>query len=145
MLAFLHCRFQVNACLLVCLDELGKSINFKIIFETYQPIHFISVITNMDLVGINKLNHAITIRVNLNSRITGSFTFQTCSYNRIIRADQWYSLALHVRSHQCTVGIIMLKEWDQRSAQSNNLVWRNVHIFYIILIKDREVTRLTAY
>jgi hypothetical protein len=54
------------------------------------------------------------------------------------------SLALHVRSHQRTVGIIMLQERNQRSTQTNDLVRRNVHVFHFIFIKDREVTCFTA-
>ena len=51
--------------------------------------------------------------MNLDPCITRSFSFQSRTYDRYIRTDKWNSLALHVRSHQGTVSVIVLKERDQ--------------------------------
>ena len=42
-------------------------------------------------------------------------------------SQQWHSLALHVRTHQGAVCIVVLKERDKCSSDRNDLLWRNVH------------------
>jgi hypothetical protein len=98
----------------------------------------------MDLVGVDKLYHTLSFRVDLDPGITGGLGFQTRTDDRHLRADQGHSLTLHVRSHQGTVGVIMLKEGDQRSTQPYDLVGRYVHVFYFSLVQDREITRLAG-
>ncbi len=39
-----------------------------------------------------------------------------------------HALALHVRSHQGTVSVIMLKERNQACDDRDQLLWRNVHV-----------------
>ncbi len=38
------------------------------------------------------------------------------------------ALALHVRTHQSAVRVIMLKEWNQACHNGNQLLWRHVHV-----------------
>src|SRR5687767_10391029 len=96
----------------------------------------------MDLTTINILHNTISVCQDLYPCITGSFGFQTCSNDWLFRADQRHCLTLHVGSHQRTVCIVMLEEWNQRSTQTNNLVRSNVHEFNLSFIKNREVTSL---
>ena len=41
----------------------------------------------MNFICINKFNHTISFSMDLNSCITGSFSFKTCSYNRSFRTN----------------------------------------------------------
>ena len=106
---------------------------------------FITLVTNMNFICINKFNNAFSFCMQLNSCITCSFCLQSSSNNRSIWFDQWNCLTLHVRSHQCTVGIVMLKEWNQRCTQTNNLVGSNVHEFHFIRLENREITCLSSF
>ena len=58
--------------------------------------------------------------------------------------EQGHSLAHHVRSHQCTVGIIVLEERNERCGDRGNLLRRYVHQVYICRRNYREVGILTA-
>ena len=44
-----------------------------------------------------------------------------------LRIEQRYSLTLHVRTHEGTVGVVVFKERNQGSCNGHNLFWRNVH------------------
>ena len=58
--------------------------------------------------------------------------------------EQRYSLAHHVRSHQCTVSIVVLEEWNQRCSDRGNLLWRYIHEVDICRWNYWEVGILTA-
>ena len=58
--------------------------------------------------------------------------------------EQRYSLANHVRSHQCTVSIVVLEEWNQRCSDRCYLLWRYIHQVNISRWNYREVSILTA-
>ena len=83
--------------------------------------------------------------MDLDPCVTGSLAFQTGTHDRGVRKNERYRLTLHVRSHERTVGIIMLKEGDQRGGKSHDLVGRHVHVFHFRGFKDGEVTRLTGF
>ena len=53
-------------------------------------------------------------------------------------------LAHHVRSHECTVSIIVLQERNQRGGDRGNLLRRHVHQVHIRRRNHREVSILTA-
>src|ERR1700761_3605128 len=131
LLAFLNCRLQVDTSLLVRLDELGQLVYFQVFLKRDQLLLFATIVTDMDLVSIDEFNDTLTFRVDLDTRVTGLFCFQSRTDDRHFRTDQRHSLTLHVRSHQRTVGIIMLQERDQRSAETHDLVGSDVHIFYL--------------
>ncbi len=52
--------------------------------------------------------------MDLDPRITGGLGFQPGTDDRHFRTDQGHGLTLHIRTHQRTVGVIMLQEGDQR-------------------------------
>ena len=57
---------------------------------------------------------------------------------------QWYSLTHHVTSHQRTVTIIMLQEWNQTCGYRSNLLWRDVNIINLIRTNNRIISILTT-
>jgi DNA-directed RNA polymerase beta subunit len=57
---------------------------------------------------------------------------------------QWYSLTHHVTSHQRTVTIIMLQEWNQTCGYRSNLLWRDVNIINLIRTYNRIISILTT-
>ena len=65
--------------------------------------------------------------------------FQTSTDDWRSRAHQGHSLTHHVRSHQCTVGVIVLQKWNQRGCNRSDLVRCNVHIMQLVFWLHREV------
>src|SRR5699024_1358541 len=63
-----------------------------------------------------------------NPRVMGSLVVNTSTYQWSMRIDQRNSLSLHVSTHQCTVGVIVFKEWDTCRGNRNNLLRRNIHV-----------------
>ena len=53
-------------------------------------------------------------------------------------------LAHHVTSHQRTVTVIMLKEWNKSGRNRCYLLWSNVHKVYLRRRNNREVCILTT-
>src|SRR5690606_29949761 len=113
LLSFLHGRLQVDAGLLVCLDEFCKPVDPEIVFEAHEFFLSIAIVAYVDFIRINEFNHTVAFGVNLNPCITSSLSFETCTNNWHIRTNEWHSLALHVRSHERTVGVIMLEERNE--------------------------------
>ena len=54
------------------------------------------------------------------------------AHQRLFRTQARDRLALHVGTHQGTVGIVMLQERDQRSRNRHHLGGRHVHIFQLV-------------
>ena len=52
---------------------------------------------------------------------------------------QWHCLAHHVRTHQRTVGVVVLEERNQACRNRSNLHWRHVHKLNLVGSNHREV------
>ena len=61
------------------------------------------------------------------ARVTGSLIFHARADERSLCTKQRYSLTLHVRTHQGTVGVIVFQERNHRSTDRNNFLRRYVH------------------
>ena len=66
--------------------------------------------------------------------------FHPGTNQRRFRLKQRHRLALHVRTHERTVGVIVLKEWNQRSRDRHNLLRRNVHQLDVFWTSDLILT-----
>ena len=142
-LAFVTNRTQVNRHVLVSLTELRYSIFLQSRFETYKFFVFRTVIQNTDSSSIHIVNHTIAFCGNLGTRVSYQLTFDTCTYDRSFTSQQRNRLAHHVRSHQCTVSIVMFQEWNQRSCNRCNLLRSNVHQVNFRWFNNREICILT--
>ena len=61
--------------------------------------------------GIHRVDHTATFRNYRHTRVNGDPSFHTGTHKRGISTQRRHCLALHVRTHECAVSIIMLKEW----------------------------------
>jgi len=50
----------------------------------------------MYFISVYVLNYTIAFSMYLDTRVTCSAAFEAGTYDRHLRTDQWYSLALHV-------------------------------------------------
>ena len=142
-LALVADRTQVNRHVLVSLTELRYSIFLQSRFETYKFFVFRTVIQNTDSSSIHIVNHTIAFCSNLGTRVSYQLTFDTCTYDWSFTSQQRNRLAHHVRSHQCTVSIVMFQEWNQRSCNRCNLLRSNVHQVNFRWFNNREICILT--
>ena len=71
--------------------------------------------------------------------------FNTSTYYRSLGSDERHSLAHHVRTHQCTVSIVVLKEWNQCGCYGSNLLRSDVHEVNLCWRYDWVVGILTAF
>ena len=61
------------------------------------------------------------------------------AHERRVGADQRHRLALHVRAHQRAVGVVVLKERDQRRGDRDKLLRRHVDRGHVLGLDQPEV------
>ena len=144
-LALLANRTEVNRHVLVGTAPFRDIIFFQCRLEAYEFLLFRTVVQNTDSRCIHEFNHTVTLGSNLRTGIACQLTFDTSTYNRSFALQQRNSLTHHVWSHQCTVGVIMLQERNQRSCNRSNLLGRYVHQFHLGRRNHRIVGILTGF
>ncbi|VDM15228.1 unnamed protein product, partial [Wuchereria bancrofti] len=82
---------------------------------------------NHDTAGIDRVDHAATTGHDADAGVTGDVALHAGTYQRLVGAQGRYSLTLHVRTHQCTVGVVVLEERNQRGGNRDYLLRRYVH------------------
>ena len=103
-------RFQSNGCILVCLSVERKLVNSNLRIKTYKSLTFCLFVFNMYLTCIYIDNFTFTSCVDLSPGVFNNRSLKSCSYNRRFRPYKRNGLPHHVRTHERTVGVVMLKE-----------------------------------
>ena len=75
-----------------------------------------------DAAGVYINNHGVTLRNNGHTGISGHNGFDARADQRRLTHQQRHRLTLHVRAHQSAVGIIVLKEGNQRCSDRYHLL-----------------------
>ena len=143
-LAFVADRTQVNSHVLVGTTELRNAILLQSGLKADKLLILRTVIEDTDGGSVHIVNDAVTLSGNHRTRVFTYLTLNTCTDNRSFVVKQRYGLAHHVRSHQCTVSIVVLQERNQRCSNRCNLLGRNVHQVYLGGRNYREVCILTT-
>ena len=138
-LAFLDHGLQVHAGSLVGALELGDFQYVHRILERHEFVHFVAGVLDVNLIGIHKLHHTVRFSAQQNARIFCNGALQTGTNDWCSRAHQRHRLTHHVRSHQRTVGVIVLQEWNQRGRNRSDLVRCNVHVVQLVGSYLREI------
>ncbi|MNW69117.1 hypothetical protein D3C74_480490 [compost metagenome] len=76
-------------------------------------MHLVFVNFDNDTGSIHVLDHTATASYGSNTGVNRYSTFHTGTYQRLVSTQGWNRLTLHVRTHQCTVGVIVFQEWNQ--------------------------------
>jgi hypothetical protein len=79
------------------------------------------------------------------ARIASDALFQTGGHERRFGDEQRHSLALHVRTHQRAVGVVVFEERNQTGSHGNELLRRNVHVIDALRLDIDEVAFGTAH
>ena len=138
-------RVQVNRGVLVGLFELRHLVFFLCRVEGYELLVLVAVVADTDDVCVYVGHLAIAFCLYLGAAVFNQLLLDTGSYDRCLGGDQWHSLAHHVRSHQCTVGIVMLQERNKRSCYRSDLARSHVHEVHLIRCYHREVGAITRF
>ena len=83
--------------------------------------------TNHNTVGINRIDNAVIFTNDRRTGIFGNSGFHAGTDQRSFRTQQRNALALHVRTHQRTVCVIVFQERNQSRCNRNQLFRRNVN------------------
>ena len=121
MVADFNQRNLIDTGILVGAAELLQFINFNTGIG-----HIVVQRTNNDTVGIDGIDNTVIFGNDSCTGIFGHRCFHTGTDQRSFRTQQRHALALHVRTHQRTVRVIVFQERNQRSSDRNQLLRRNV-------------------
>ena len=136
MLTLEHDRFLVVAVALVTAKEFNQMI-----------IIFCSIIVlDRNVCRCRTENSTGFLCKYANTGIDCCLCFHTSSYYRGFCCKKWYCLTLHVGSHQCTVGIVVLQERNQCCSYGEYHLRRYVHVVkHALLIFLCFFTETTGY
>ena len=104
-------------------------------FELHERHRVLAIVRGSlddDLVTRDEDDLAINRRENDFAGICRCSGLHAGTDKRRIRRDKWHSLALHIRTHESAVRIVVLEERDQRSRHRDNLLRRNVHVVDLV-------------
>ena len=76
-------------------------------------------------------------------RIARDFAFQAGADERRFGNDQRHALALHVRTHERAVRVIMFEERNQSGGDRNELLRRDVHVVDLRRLDFEKVAAIT--
>ena len=143
-LALITDRTQVDGHILVRTTELCNAVLLHGRFEADELLVFSAVIEDTDGSSIHIIDDTITLGCHHRARVLTHLLLNTGTNDWCLIVEQRNCLAHHVRSHQCTVSIIMLQERNQRSCDRCNLLRRHVHQVNVCRRHHGEVGILTA-
>ena len=106
-------RTEVDGHILVGATELRNTIFLQCWFETYEFLILCAIVEDTYSSSVNIFNNTITLGSNHSTRVLAHLLLDTGTNDRSLIVKQWHCLSHHVRSHECTVGIVMLEERNQ--------------------------------
>ena len=124
-IARLDQRFLVDTGVLVGTGVFGEIVN---IYPQTARLYFIIIDLDDNTRRINEINHPTTFSTHQHTGIAGNGALHASTHQRLVSTQCRHRLALHIRAHQCTVGVVVFKEGNKRSRNGNNLFRRDVHI-----------------
>ena len=138
--AHLHQRTLVDAGRRVRALELAQAINVD---ARLGRIGFLGR-ANDDTGGVDLVDDARSACADRGAGVTRNDFFHARADERRFGTQKRHGLALHVRTHQRTVGVVVLEERNQGCSNRNKLFRRNVDELDLIRRRHHEVAALTA-
>ena len=90
-------------------------------------------------------NNTVILTENNCARVNRSLVLHTCSDDRSLGAEERNCLTLHVRAHQGTVCVIVLKERNHCRSNGNEHLGRNVHKADSGIVNLMELVTVTCH
>src|SRR6185312_12116413 len=131
----LHQRTLVDAGVLVRALELHQRVDVDARFTRLQ----IAGDSNDDTRRVDLVDDARTPRGDRRAGIARNGLFHARADQRRFGLDQRHRLALHVRTHQRPVRVVVLEEGNERRRDRHKLLWGDVHQRDLIARGDQEL------
>ena len=139
-IADLHQRTLVDARRLVRPLELAQAVDVDAGFSRVQHLGG----AHHDPAGVNLVDHTRTAGHDGSTRVAGNDAFDSGSDQRSVGTHQRHGLTHHVRPHQGAVGVVVLKERDQRCGDRNQLLRRHVDQVHRVGRVQHEIASLAG-
>ena len=139
LVALANDRLEVDGGVLVGLLEFRKLVFFLRGVEGDELLFLGAVVLDTDGICVHISDGTVRLGDDLRTGVGDELLLDTGTYYRRLGGDQRYGLAHHVRSHEGTVGIIVLEERDERSSYGRYLARSDIHEVDLIGRNDGEV------
>src|SRR5258706_1960016 len=136
-------RLLVDAGVLIRTLELDELIDVRADFAG-KHARVIGLDAHDDAFGVDLIDDSVTAADDYRARIAGRYTFHSGADQRSFSANQRHGLALHVRTHQGAVSVVVLKERDQARRDRDKLFRRQVDVIHFFALLQDEVSGLPA-
>ena len=142
-----HDGLLVDAGILVTTFELAENVfvnrilaeEFVVFTETGQR-HKVAIdhvaTLHGNVAGVDEGHAAVVLGTHDRTRVEGGAAFEAGTHHGGFRTEQRHSLALHVRTHQGTVSVIVFEERDEASGHGHDLHRSHVHevdVFHVFV------------
>src|SRR5690606_36317173 len=121
-------RTLVDVGVLVGTCVLGQVVD---VYTHFAGNVFVVVHTNNHALRVDLIDDTATYGLNGRARVNGHCAFDTGADQGLFGTQARHGLTLHVGTHQGPVGVVVLKERDQRCSHGNALRRCNVHVVYV--------------
>ena len=143
-LALFDHRLLVDAGVLVRALELGELVNVAAHLTRQLRGMMLAFDAHDDALGVDRIDEAVALGQNHSAGVAGSDAFHSRADDRRLRAEQRHGLALHVRAHQCAVGVVVLEERHQRCGDRNQLLRADVDVIDFVAADQNKVAGLAG-
>src|ERR1019366_6707342 len=136
-------RLLVDAGVLVRTLELDELVDVGADFAG-EHARVVGFDAHDDALGVHLVDDAVAAAHDHWARIARSHALHARADQRGFPANQRHGLALHVRTHQRAVGVVVLQKWNQARRNRNKLLRRNVDVVHLLAALQDEVAGLAA-
>ena len=141
-LSFANDRLLGDAGVLVRALELDELIDVGAEFAGLAGLLILGLDADDDPVRVDQVDHAAALAHDHRAGVAGHDVLHPGADQRRLGAEQRHGLALHVRAHECAVGVVVLEERHERSGHGDELLRRDVDEVDLLLLDRDEVARL---
>ncbi len=119
------------------LDELVR--DPLLVLEAREGLvaHVVDVVVDDDRVGVDVLHRSVALGDHHGAGVARDLLLHARAHDRRLGPEQRDRLALHVRSHQGAVGVVVLQERDEGRGGRDDLVRRHVHVLDLLRLGHR--------
>ena len=140
----MHDGLLVDAGVLVGAAELDELINVRADFAGELPFVAVAFHAHDDAFGIHRIHHASALADYHRAGIAGRDPLHAGAHVRRVGAQQRHGLALHVGTHQRTVGVVVLQERNQAGGHRDELLGTDVDVFDFVAVLQDEIAGLAS-
>src|SRR5690606_22067141 len=133
-------RALVDAGVLVGTGVLGQVVDVD---ARFTGLDLVIMNTHDHTAGIDRIDDAATASDHADAGVARYVALHSGTHQRLVRTQGRHGLTLHVRAHECAVGVVVLEERNQRSSDGNHLLRRYVHQRHVFRRLDGELVQVT--